>query len=265
MIVGRHLIDGQWVSGATSFTSHAMPHRTYAQGGEEEVDLAATAAEEAFPAFATTRRQDRALFLERIAGEIEAMQALIVETAMAETGLPKGRLDGELARTTGQLRLFADRIRGTTYLDLRHDRAQPERQPLPRPDMRMIAQPIGPIAVFGASNFPLAFSVAGGDTASALAAGCPVIVKAHPAHPGTSELVALAIDRARQASALPAGIFALIQGTSHDLGAALANHPLIAGIGFTGSLRAGRALFDLCAARPVPIPFFGELGSVNPV
>jgi NADP-dependent aldehyde dehydrogenase len=163
------------------------------------------------------------------------------------------------------LRLFARHILATDFLDLRHDAALPDRQPLPRPDIRMMQRAVGPVAVFGASNFPLAFSTAGGDTASALAAGCPVVVKGHPAHPGTGEIVAQAVDAAVKACGLHPGVFSLIQGVGTDLGSALVQHPLICAVGFTGSLAGGRALFDLCARREVPVPFYGELGSVNPV
>ena len=172
---------------------------------------------------------------------------------------------GERGRTTGQLKLFADHIEKGDFLDRRHDVPLPDRQPLPRPDIKLIQQPIGPVAVFGASNFPLAFSTAGGDTASALAAGCPVVVKGHSAHPGTGELVAQAIGAAIKKHRLHPGVFSLIQGGKRDVGEALVQHPLIKAVGFTGSLAGGRALFDLCAARPEPIPFFGELGSVNPM
>jgi NADP-dependent aldehyde dehydrogenase len=174
-------------------------------------------------------------------------------------------LGGERGRTTGQLRLFAAHIRQGDYLDLRHDAALPGRKPLPRPDIRLEQRPIGPVAVFGASNFPLAFSTAGGDTASALAAGCPVVVKGHSAHPGTSEIVAQAVAAAIAASGIHPGTFSLIQGGRRDVGEALVQHPLINAVGFTGSLAGGRALFNLCAARPNPIPFFGELGSANPM
>ncbi|MFN4060179.1 MAG: aldehyde dehydrogenase (NADP(+)) [Paracoccus hibiscisoli] len=244
---GHHLIAGEWTAG---------------QG--DPVDHAARAAEAAFADYAATSRADRAALLEAIAEEIEARAEKITQVAAAETGLPEARLQGERGRTTGQLRLFADHIRAGDYLDRRHDAALPDRQPLPRPDLRMIQRPIGPVAVFGASNFPLAFSTAGGDTASALAAGCPVVVKGHPAHPGTGRIVAEAVDAAIRQTGMPAGIFALIQGDTHAVGEALVRHPLIKAVGFTGSLRGGRALYDLCAARPEPIPFFGELGSVNP-
>src|SRR5690606_24189487 len=168
-------------------------------------------------------------------------------------------------RTTGQLRLFASHILEGDYLDRRHDEALPDRKPPPRPDLKLVQRPIGPVAVFGASNFPMAFSTAAGDTASALAAGCPVVVKGHSAHPGTGEIVAQAIDAAREKLGIHPGVFSLIQGGKRDVGTSLVQHELIRAVGFTGSLGGGRALFDLCAARPEPIPFFGELGSVNPM
>lgn len=179
--------------------------------------------------------------------------------------MPAARLTGERGRTTGQLRLFANHIRSGEYLDRRHDPELPDRLPAARPELRLVQRPIGPVAVFGASNFPLAFSVAGGDTAAAFAAGCPVVVKGHPGHPGTSEIVADAIDAARRRLDLHPGLFALVQGETREVGAALVRHPNIKAVGFTGSLAGGRALFDLCAARPEPIPFFGELGSINPM
>lgn len=267
MLTGKHLIAGAWVAGSEVFSSSPVTGgpRQFAAGGPAEVDAAVKAAEAAFAAYAATSREERAVFLERIATEIEARGAEITEVAAAESALPTARLEGERGRTTGQLRLFAAEIRKGAYLDVRKDAALPDRAPLPRPEIRLIQRPIGPVAVFGASNFPLAFSTAGGDTASALAAGCPVVVKGHPAHPGTGELVAQAIDAAIKACGMPAGVFSLIQGPSRELGEALVRHPLIKAVGFTGSLGGGRALFDLCASRPEPIPFFGELGSVNPV
>ena len=267
MLTGKHLIAGDWVAGATTFASTPAhgPAQDFAVGTPALVDQACRAAAAAFPAFAATSRATRADFLDAIADEIEARAEAITEIGSRETGLPAARLQGERGRTTGQLRLFAAHIRAGDYLDRRHDAALPDRQPLPRPDLRMIQRPIGPVAVFGASNFPLAFSVAGGDTASALAAGCPVVVKGHSAHPGTGEIVAQAIAAAIQSCNLPAGIFSLVQGGKRDVGEALVQHPAIRAVGFTGSLGGGRALFDLCAARPDPIPFFGELGSVNPM
>jgi NADP-dependent aldehyde dehydrogenase len=263
---GKHLIAGEWLTGEGTFQSspaHGTAH-DFSTGTVDLVNRACEAAEDAFAAYAATSREDRARFLEAIADGIEARAEAITAIGTAETGLPEARLQGERGRTTGQLRLFADHIRKGDYLDRRVDTALPDRQPLPRPDLRLMQRPIGPVAVFGASNFPLAFSTAGGDTASALAAGCPVVVKGHPAHPGTGEIVAEAIHAAIQSTGMPAGVFSFIHGDSHAVGAALVQHPLIKAVGFTGSLRGGRALFDLCAARPEPIPFFGELGSINP-
>ncbi len=267
MLTGHHLIAGQWVAGETTFLSSPATGeaRPFATGTPAHVDAACKAAEAAFPAYAALSRAGRAAFLDRIAEEIEARGAEITAIGTSETGLPAARLEGERGRTTGQLRLFAAHIRDGAYLDRRHDAALPDRKPAARPDIKLIQRPIGPVAVFGASNFPLAFSTAGGDTASALAAGCPVVVKGHSAHPGTGEIVAQAIDAAIRACGLPAGVFSLVQGGKRDVGEALVQHPLIRAVGFTGSLAGGRALFDLCAARPDPIPFFGELGSVNPM
>lgn len=267
MLTGKHLIAGDWVAGAATFASTPAhgPSHDFGVGTPALVAQACAAAEAAFPSYAATSREERARFLEAIAEEIDARGDAITEIGTQETGLPAARLQGERGRTTGQLRLFAAHIRAGDYLDRRHDAALPDRQPLPRPDLKMIQRPIGPVAVFGASNFPLAFSVAGGDTASALAAGCPVVVKGHSAHPGTGEIVAQAIDAARISCGLPAGVFSLVQGGKRDVGEALVQHPVIRAVGFTGSLGGGRALYDLCAARPDPIPFFGELGSVNPM
>ncbi|WP_111559924.1 aldehyde dehydrogenase (NADP(+)) [Paracoccus sediminilitoris] len=264
---GKHLIRGEWVGGDAQFSSDPAegPSHRFASGTVDLVDQACEAAEDAFWTYANTSRADRAAFLDAIADEIEARAEDITLIGTQESGLPSARLQGERGRTTGQLRLFADHIRDGAYLDRRHDAALPDRQPLPRPDLRMIQRPIGPVAVFGASNFPLAFSTAGGDTASALAAGCTVVVKGHPAHPGTGQIVAEAIDAAIRRCGMPAGTFSFIHGDTHEVGQALVRHPLIKAVGFTGSLGAGRALYDLCAARPEPIPFFGELGSVNPM
>src|SRR6056297_3072841 len=264
---GKHLIAGDWVSSQNTFTSQPVGSdgTSFCEGGADEVDRAVRAAEEAFATYGWTSREDRAAFLEAIAEEIDARGDDITRLGCAETGLPEARLQGERGRTTGQLRLFAEHIRDGAYLDRRHDAALPDRAPLPRPDLKMVQRPIGPVGVFGASNFPLAFSTAGGDTASALAAGCPVIVKGHEAHPGTCEVVAEAILAAIVALSLDPGVFSLVHGGAHEVGQALVQHPLVQAVGFTGGLRGGRALFDLCAARPVPIPFFGELGSVNPM
>ncbi|SES07285.1 NADP-dependent aldehyde dehydrogenase [Tranquillimonas rosea] len=264
---GKHLIAGEWVSGGGTFSSApvAGSAHEFSNGTPELIDRAAKAAEEAFWSYGYSTREQRAAFLDAIADEIEARGDKITAIGTAESGLPEGRLNGERGRTTGQLRMFARHIRDGAYLDRRHDEALPDREPAPRPDLKMVQRPIGPVAVFGASNFPLAFSTAGGDTASALAAGCPVVCKGHDAHPGTAEIVAEAIHAAIQSCGMPAGTFSLVQGGSLDVGKALVQHPLIKAVGFTGSLKGGRALYDLCAQREEPIPFFGELGSVNPM
>ena len=230
-----------------------------------DIDAAVLLAETAFKTYGRTSGTTRAAFLRQIAEDLEGAERAIVDIAMEETALPEARLTGELARTTAQLRMFADLVAAPSFPETVHVPADPTRTPLPRPDLRLVHRPVGPVAIFGASNFPLAFSVAGGDTASALATGCTVVFKGHPAHPGTGRLVASIITEAARALGLPDGVFALLQGDGIELGRDLVRHPLITAVGFTGSLKAGRALFDLCAARPVPIPFFGELGSINPV
>jgi 2,5-dioxopentanoate dehydrogenase len=264
---GRHLIAGEWVQGKADFQSDPVSgdaHR-FPVGTAEDVERACRAAEEAFTTFGWASDESRAVFLEAIADAIEKRGAAITEIGTSETGLPAARLEGERGRTTGQLRLFASHIREGAYLDRRHDPALPDRKPAPRPDLKLAQRPVGPVGVFGASNFPLAFSTAGGDTASALAAGCPVVVKGHPAHPGTAEIVAEAILEAIETTGQHPGVFSLIQSNTNEAGEALVRHPAIKAIGFTGSLRGGRALFDLAVRREEPIPFFGELGSVNPV
>jgi alpha-ketoglutaric semialdehyde dehydrogenase len=228
------------------------------------VDRAVAAAESAVHEYRRLPADARAGFLDRVAETIEHADGLL-EAAHVETALPRQRLAAERARTVGQLRMFATQVREGSWVNARIDRARPDRTPLPKPDIRRMLIPIGPVAVFGASNFPLAFSVAGGDTVSALAAGCPVVVKAHPAHPVTSELAARAIIDAIAAAGVPPGVFSLIHSTRHDIARTLVQHPLIKAVAFTGSLRAGRALFDAAASRPDPIPVYAEMGSVNPV
>jgi NADP-dependent aldehyde dehydrogenase len=264
---GKHLIAGEWIGGEAKFTSDPAHGSAFdfSIGTHANVDAAVQAAENAFWSYGYSSAETRAAFLNTIADEIEARAEAITEIGTSETGLPEARLQGERGRTTGQLRLFADHILQGDYLDRRHDVALPNRAPLPRPDIKLVQRPLGPVAVFGASNFPLAFSTAGGDTAAALAAGCPVVVKGHSAHPGTGEIIAEAIHAAIAKCGVDAGVFSLIQGGKRDVGTALVQHPLINAVGFTGSLAGGRALFDLCAQRPNPIPFFGELGSVNPM
>jgi NADP-dependent aldehyde dehydrogenase len=264
---GRHLIAGEWVAGEGTFRSSPWTGegRDYALGSPALVDRAVRAAEAAFPAYSALSREQRATFLERIADEIEARGPAITEIGHLETGLPKARMEGERGRTAGQLRLFASHIRKGDHLDRRHDAALPDRQPLPRPDLKLIQLPIGPVAVFGASNFPLAFSVAGGDTASALAAGCPVVVKGHPAHPGTGELVARAIRKAVQACGQHEGVFSYLPGPSNTLGGALVANPRIKAVGFTGSRAGGVALMKIAASRPEPIAVYAEMSSINPI
>ena len=264
---GKHLIAGEWIATDDRFSSSPAhgPVHEFSVGTVDLVDQACEAAEAAFWDYGYSSRATRAKFLNAIADEIDARGAQITEIGSQESGLPAARLEGERGRTVGQLRLFAAHIEKGAYLDRRFDAAMPERQPAPRPAITMVQRPIGPVAVFGASNFPLAFSVAGGDTAAALAAGCPVVVKGHSAHPGTGEIVAEAIHAAVESCGIPRGVFSLIQGGSRAVGQAVVQHPRIKAVGFTGSLAGGRALFDLCAARPEPIPFFGELGSVNPM
>lgn len=230
-----------------------------------EADQALDAAAAAFADYRARPAAERAHLLDTIAAEIEALGDSLLQRASLETGLPLARITGERGRTCGQLRLFAQLVREGSWVDARIDPALPDRQPLPRPDLRRMLVPLGPVVVFGSSNFPLAFSVAGGDTASALAAGCPVVVKAHRAHPGTSELVAGAITRALAACGLPAGLFSLIHGGGASIGIAMVKHPATTAVGFTGSHVAGRALFDAAASRPHPIPVFAEMSSINPV
>ena len=235
------------------------------EAGAADVDAACALAAEAAPTYAATDLETRAKFLEAVAEAILALGDDLIVRAMAESGLPRPRLEGERGRTVGQLRLFASVVREGAFLDVTVDPALPDRAPLPRPDLRRVNVGLGPVAVFGASNFPLAFSVAGGDTASAFAAGCPVVVKGHPAHPGTGELVARAIRAAVAASGLPAGVFSYLPGTTNDLGGALVADARIKAVGFTGSRGGGLALVRIAQNRAEPIPVYAEMSSVNPV
>lgn len=230
-----------------------------------DVEAAAAAAAEAFATYRATTPEQRGAFLEAIAAEIEVDKDAIIEAAVAESNLPAGRITGEVGRTTGQLRMFAEVVRRGDHLGVRIDPAMPDRAPLPRADIRQRMIPLGPVAVFGASNFPLAFSTAGGDTASALAAGCPVVVKGHPAHPRTGTLVAAAISRAVESACLPAGSFQFLLGDGIELGQALVRDPRIKAVGFTGSRAGGLALVEAAARRPEPIPVYAEMSSINPV
>jgi len=237
----------------------------YHSASPAEVDQAAKLASEAFPVYASLSGKAKAALLRSIADRLDQIQRQLAERAHLETALPMPRLLGEVTRTTGQLRVFAALVEEGSWVDARIDPALPDRKPLPRPNLRSMLRPLGPVVVIGPSNFPLAFSVAGGDTASALAAGCPVIVKAHPAHPGTSELAAEVVRQAVAAADLPEGVFSLLFDAGIEVGVALVRHPLVQALAFTGSLRAGRALMDLAAARPRPIPCFTEMASCNPV
>lgn len=237
----------------------------FSAAGAAEVERACALASAAFDPFRSLDNETRARFLETIADRIMALGDELLERGNAESGLPLARLTGERGRTVGQLRLFADELRKGGWLGVRIDPAMPDRKPLPRSDLRQRKVPVGPVVVFGASNFPLAFSVAGGDTAAALAAGCPVIVKGHSAHPGTSELVARAITEAVAQCGLHEGVFSLLNGDGRELGAALVADPRIKAVGFTGSRGGGTALMKIAAARPEPIPVYAEMSSVNPV
>jgi NADP-dependent aldehyde dehydrogenase len=267
---GLHLIgelrcgDGPATLRAANPATGEALEPPFREATDAEIHDAVEAAADAFAADRARPPAERAALLDAIADEIDALGDELAARMTAETGLPTARVLGERARTTGQLRLFAETVREGSWVDARIDTPLPDRTP-PRPDLRRVLVPLGPVAVFGASNFPLAFSTAGGDTASALAAGCPVVVKAHPAHPGTAELVGEAVSRAVEASGFHAGTFSMLHASAPAQSLALVRHPGIRAVGFTGSLRAGRALFDAAAARPDPIPVYAEMGSVNPV
>jgi 2,5-dioxopentanoate dehydrogenase len=231
----------------------------------EEVDRAVRLAADAFKIYSRTTGRERGAFLRKIAANIEAIASDIIERAALETALPVARLQGETARTCNQLRLFAQVAEEGSWVNARIDHADPDRKPAPKPDIRSLMRPLGPVVVFGASNFPLAFSVAGGDTASALAGGNTVIVKAHAAHPGTSELVGRALQESARECGMPEGVFSLLFGHGSEVGTSLMKHPLVRAGGFTGSRTAGRILMDIAASRPEPIPFYAEMSSTNPV
>ncbi|MFP3462699.1 aldehyde dehydrogenase (NADP(+)) [Arthrobacter globiformis] len=270
-LTGHSLIAGQTVAGEgkTTFAfnpaSNEQLEPAYTLLTAEQLTAATAAAAEAFASFSTLDPETHAAFLDAIADNIEAIGDELTVRAGQETGLPAARLTGERARTTGQLRLFANVVRQGDFRGVRIDPALPDRTPLPRADIRQRQIPLGPVAVFGASNFPLAFSTAGGDTASALAAGCPVVFKAHNAHPGTSELVGKAITKAVTDLGLHPGVFSLIYGPGSSIGQALVADPAIKAVGFTGSQSAGVALMRTAAARPEPIPVYAEMSSLNPV
>ncbi|WP_176507832.1 aldehyde dehydrogenase (NADP(+)) [Pseudomonas urethralis] len=266
LLIGQSAVPGSGdaIRAIDPATNQAL-EPAYAGGTGEHVAQACALAWAAFDVYRETSLEQRAHFLETIASEIEAIGDALIDRAVAESGLPKARIQGERGRTCTQLRTFARVVRSGEWLDVRVDNALPERQPLPRADLRQRQVALGPVAVFGASNFPLAFSVAGGDTASALAAGCPVVVKAHAAHPGTSELVGQAVARAVKHCGLPEGVFSLLYGAGHEVGIALVSDPHIKAVGFTGSRSGGTALCKAAQARPEPIPVYAEMSSINPV
>jgi NADP-dependent aldehyde dehydrogenase len=268
---GRNLVGGEPAAEGEATFRALDPARgrdiepVFHEATTAEADRALELAAAAFEEYRERSSRERADFLDRAAQEILDLGDALIARARAETALPEPRLIGERARTVNQIRMFASLIREGSWVEARIDRADPARKPLPRPDVRRMLVPIGPVVVFGASNFPLAFSAAGGDAASALAAGNPIIVKAHPAHPGTSEMAATALCRAAAASGMPRGVVSMLQGIHHEIGLHLVKHPATRAVGFTGSLRAGRALFDAAQSRPEPIPVYAEMGSINPV
>jgi len=270
-ISGQHFIGGRrTAAGAATFeaVNPATGEKlgpAFLEATAGEVDAALRLADAAFDELQTVRPETIAALLDAIAAALDARGSDLVARAHAESALPLPRLESELARTSNNVRLFAAMVRDGSWLMARIDHADPERQPLPKSDLRAMLVGIGPVAVFGASNFPLAISVAGTDTIGAFAARCPVVVKAHPGHPGTCELTAEVLVDAIAKAGFPAGLFALLQGAGHEVGRAIVEHPLTAAVAFTGSLRGGRALFDAAARRPRPIPVYAEMGSVNPV
>lgn len=270
MLSGKNIIGGTF-SGEGKIIFHAENPANrkqlepgFHEASEKEIWLAIEKAAAAFEDYRHKSAESRAVFLETIADEITALGDDLITRCMEESGLAEARLRGERGRTVTQLKLFASYLREGSWVEARIDRAEPTRTP-PKVDIRSMLRPLGPVGVFGASNFPLAFSVAGGDTTSALAAGCPVVFKAHPAHPGTCEMVGSAITAAAKKSGMPDGTFSMVHGKSTAVGLAIVRHPLIKAIGFTGSFRGGKALFDVANSRPVPIPVFAEMGSTNPV
>lgn len=238
---------------------------TFTEASPSEIEMACILADRAFHRYKKYSGEDKAQFLNAIADEILALGDELITTYCSETGLPEGRAKGERGRTIGQLRSFAELVAEGSWVDATIDTAQPDRQPMPKSDIRKMLIPLGPVVVFGASNFPLAYSTAGGDTAAALAAGCPVIVKSHPMHAGTGELVASAIVKAAEKTGIPNGVFSNLNSSGIEIGVQLVNDPRVKAVGFTGSIKGGRALYNLASQREEPIPVFAEMGSINPV
>jgi len=264
-IGNRLLAEGSVTFQATDPSKGELIEGLFYEATPGEIAEAAQLAGKAFPVYRNRTGKEKAVFLETIADEILNLGNVLIARCCAETGLPEGRITGERGRTMGQLKLFARVLKEGSWVDARIENAIPEREPVPKPDIRSMLKALGPAGIFGASNFPLAFSVAGGDTASALAAGCPVVVKAHPAHPGTCELIAGAIMNAANRCNMPEGVFSMVHGRSAEVGMTIVNNPVIKAIGFTGSYKGGKAIYDAAARRPEPIPVYAEMGSVNPV
>lgn len=271
MITGKNFIGNKLSSEGTKTyktfnpKSNEVNEHQFYEATEQEIDEAAQLATEAFSEFSNLSGEKRAEFLNAIADEILALDTMLIETYMSESGLPEGRAKGERGRTIFQLRMFADLVKNDKWRVPKIDLSDYDRKPIPKPDLRKMMIPLGPVVVFGASNFPLAYSTAGGDTASALAAGCPVIVKSHPMHAGTGELVSSAIIKAAKKTSMPNGVFSNINSSGIKVGEQLVMHPQVKAVGFTGSIYGGRALYNLAATRNEPIPVFAEMGSINPV
>ncbi|MBT8244480.1 MAG: aldehyde dehydrogenase (NADP(+)) [Winogradskyella sp.] len=271
MITGKNYIGQQQsAKGSKTYKTfnpllNAENEAKFTEATTEEINDALQLATDAFVEYKSTSGAKKAEFLNAIADEILALDDKLISTYCSETGLPEGRAKGERGRTVGQLRSFADLVKESSWVEATIDTAQPDRQPMPKSDIRKLLVPLGPVVVFGASNFPLAYSTAGGDTAAALASGCPVIVKSHPMHAGTGELVASAIVTAAEKTGMPNGIFSNINSSGIDVGAQLVKHPQVKAVGFTGSIKGGRALYNMAAERKEPIPVFAEMGSINPV
>lgn len=271
MITGKNYIGNRLAgSGAKTFKTfnpllNIQNQSSYTEASTEEINEAVFLAADAYLVYNQKSGHEKASFLNAIADEILALDTVLIETYCSESGLPEGRAKGERGRTIGQLKAFAALLEEGSWVDATIETGIPDRTPGPKPDLRKMLVPLGPVVVFGASNFPLAFSTAGGDTAAALAAGCPVIVKSHPMHAGTGELVSGAIVRAAEKTGMPNGVFSNLNSSGHEVGKKLVLHPMIKAVGFTGSLKGGRALLDLAAQREEPIPVFAEMGSINPV
>lgn len=271
MITGKNYIGNQLSANGNKTYTTFNPQTNqenkvvFTEATSEEIDQAVLLATEAFASFRNISNEQKAAFLNAIADEILNLGDELIQTYCSESGLPEGRAMGERGRTMGQLRSFAELVLEGSWVEATIDTAQPDRAPLPKSDIRKMNIPLGPVVVFGASNFPLAYSTAGGDTAAALAAGCPILVKSHPMHAGTGELIASAVIAAAEKTGMPNGVFSNLNSSGIAVGQQLVNHPQVKAVGFTGSHRGGRALYDLAAKRPEPIPVFAEMGSVNPV